>query len=317
MKYIIPAIFVFSIVYFVIPVLKNLAVLTDFQDKPTKRKQHSRSVPLLGGVGIFAGFLAGFLLFMHPYKEKYLLVVLASVLIVGIGIIDDWYKAKHKEFAIFPRIVVQILAAIIVYKAGIVFTGFTNPLTKTYITLPGSVQFIFTIVWILGVTTVINWSDGIDGLAGSLSVISGTTLFIVALAKNQSDSALLSVLIISAILGFLKYNKHPAQIFMGDSGANFLGFLLGIIALDGAFKGATVVSIFIPIFALGVPIIDNVLVILRRAKRGKPIYQADASQMHHRLLSSGLSQKQVWTFISLLSVCSSLISIIILLLQKP
>lgn len=317
MKYVVPALFVFSIVYFVIPVLKNLSILTDFQDKPTERKKHSRSIPLLGGVGIFSGFLAGFILFMHPYKEKYLLVVLASTLVVGIGIIDDWYKAKHKEFAILPRIIVQILSAIIVYRAGIVFTGFKNPLTNEYVILPGYIQFICTIVWIIGVTTVINWSDGIDGLAGSLSVISGTTLFIVALSKKQPDSALLSILIVSAALGFLKYNKHPAQIFMGDSGANFLGFLLGIIALDGAFKGATVVSIFIPIFALGVPIVDNLLVIFRRAKNGQPIHQADASQIHHRLLSSGLTQKQAWMFISLLSVCSSLISIIILLLLRP
>jgi UDP-N-acetylmuramyl pentapeptide phosphotransferase/UDP-N-acetylglucosamine-1-phosphate transferase len=140
-------------------------------------------------------------------------------------------------------------------------------------------------------------------------------LFIVAVAKGQKDSALLSILIVSAALGFLKYNKHPAQIFMGDSGANFLGFILSIVALDGAFKGATVVSIFIPIFAIGVPIVDNILVILRRAKKGKPIYQADASQIHHRLLSSGLNQKQAWMFITLLSVCSSLVSIIILLLK--
>ncbi|MEN8908304.1 MAG: MraY family glycosyltransferase [Clostridiales bacterium] len=315
MKYIVPALFVFSIVYFVIPVLKSLSVLTDFQDKPTKRKKHYRSVPLLGGVGIFIGFVAGFLLFFNPYREKYLLVLFASTLVIGIGVMDDWYKTRHKEFAVLPRIVVQIFAAIIVYKAGIVFTGFTNPLTHNYIVLPILIQFLFTIVWILGVTTVINWSDGIDGLAGSLSGISGVTLFIIALAKKQPDSAMLSILVVAATLGFLRYNKHPAQIFMGDSGANFLGFILSIIALDGAFKQATIVSIFIPIFALGVPIVDNLLVVFNRVKMGKPIYQADASQMHHRLLSSGLNQKQVWMFISLLSICSSLVSIIILLLR--
>jgi UDP-GlcNAc:undecaprenyl-phosphate/decaprenyl-phosphate GlcNAc-1-phosphate transferase len=317
MKYIVPALFVFSIVYFVIPVLKSLAVLTDFQDKPTKRKKHSHSVPLLGGVGIFIGFTAGFLFFFRPYNEngKYLLVLFASTLVFGIGVVDDWYKTRQKEFAVLPRIIVQILAAMIVYKAGIVFSGFTNPISHNYIVLPSFIQFLCTIVWILGVTTVINWSDGIDGLAGSLSGISGATLFIVAVAKKQPNSATLSILVVASALGFLRYNKHPAQIFMGDSGANFLGFILGIIALDGAFKQATVVSIFIPIFALGVPIVDNLLVVLRRLKRGKPVYQADSSQMHHRLLSSGLNQKQAWLFISLLSVCSSLISIIILLLK--
>jgi len=316
MKYLIPALFVFFIVYFIIPVLKNFSILIDFQDKPTNRKKHLKSTPLLGGVGIFLGFFAGYLFFFNPYKEKYLLVLFASILVVGIGIVDDWHKTRHKEFAVFPRLFIQISAAIIVYNEGIVFRGFSNPITHSYILFPVYIQFVFTIVWILGVTTVINWSDGIDGLAGSLSAISGSTLFVVAVAKGQTESAVLSIMLVSASLGFLRYNKHPAQIFMGDSGANFLGFVLSIVALDGAFKQATIVSIFIPILALGVPIVDNLLVVLRRLKRGKPIYQADASQIHHRLLLSGLNQKQTWVFISLLSVCSSLVSIIILLLSR-
>ena len=306
---------VFIIVYSLIPHLRTLAFKLDFVDKPTERKKHIEPIPLLGGLGIFIGFISGYLIFIRPINTKFIAILISSFLILSIGLVDDWYKTRSKEFPVSPRLVIQILSAIIVYKAGIVFYGFTNPFTYTYVLLPVWLQFILSVTWILGVTTVINWSDGMDGLAGSLSAISASTLFVVALAKDQHASAMMAILLIGAALGFLKYNKHPAQIFMGDSGANFLGFILGIIALDGAFKQATLISIFIPILALGVPIFDNIFVIIRRFLDGKPIYKADATQIHHRLLSTGLNQKQVVTTISLLSVCLSLLSIILLLLK--
>lgn len=306
---------VFIIVYSLIPRLRQLAFKIDFVDKPTERKKHLEPVPLLGGLGIFIGFVSGYAIFIKPIDTKFIAILFASFLVLSIGIVDDWYKTRSKEFPVSPRLFIQILSAIIVYKSGIVFYGFTNPFTHTYIFLPVWLQFILTVTWILGVTTVINWSDGMDGLAGSLATISASTLFVVALAKGQSDSAMMAIFLISATLGFLRYNRHPAQIFMGDSGANFLGFILGIIALDGAFKQATLISIFIPILALGVPIFDNIFVIIKRFLDGKPIYKADATQIHYRLLSTGLNQKQVVTAISLLSVCLSLLSIILLLLK--
>ena len=163
-------------------------------------------------------------------------------MIVVIGLIDDWYKTKGKEFPIFPRLIIQLLSAILVFKAGIVFKGFTNPITGNFIELNQTIQFLLTITWIFGVTTVINWSDGMDGLAGGLSLISAITFFLAAIILNQAESALISIILVGAILGFLYYNKYPAKVFMGDSGANFLGFILSITALDGAFKQATVMS---------------------------------------------------------------------------
>jgi UDP-GlcNAc:undecaprenyl-phosphate GlcNAc-1-phosphate transferase len=306
---------VFIIVYSLIPRLRILAFKLDFVDKPTERKKHIEPVPLLGGLGIFIGFISGYLIFIRPINTKFVAIFISSFLVLSIGIVDDWYKTRSKEFPVSPRLIIQFFSAIIVYKAGIVFYGFTNPFTHTYVLLPVWIQFILSVTWLLGVTTVINWSDGMDGLAGSLATISASTLFLVALAKGQHNSSMMAILLIGAVLGFLKYNKHPAQIFMGDSGANFLGFILGIIALDGAFKQTTLISIFIPILALGVPIFDNIFVIIKRFSVGKPIYKADATQIHHRLLSTGLNQKQVVTAISLLSVCLSLVSIILLLLE--
>ncbi|NLM52069.1 MAG: undecaprenyl/decaprenyl-phosphate alpha-N-acetylglucosaminyl 1-phosphate transferase [Firmicutes bacterium] len=315
MNYFLTFLIGFLLVYLLIPGLRIRALKIGFVDKPTKRKNHKYPVPLLGGVGIFLGFICGYFLAVKPREKEYLAVFIAGFLILLIGLVDDWYKAKGKEFPVFPRFIVHLTAAVIVYKTGIVFTGFANPFNNHYIVLPVWLQFLLTVTWIFGVTTVINWSDGMDGLAGSLTAISGSTLFIVAMAKDQTHSALLSALLVGSVLGFLKYNKHPAQIFMGDSGANFLGFILSIIALEGAFKHATLISLFVPVLALGVPIFDNLFVVLRRFLARKPIYQADAGQIHHRLLRSGLKPKQVLTFVCLVNVCFSLLSIIILLLN--
>lgn len=306
---------VYLIVYSVTPFLIKLAIKFDFLDKPTKRKNQKKPMPLLGGIGIFIAFFTGYLIFIRPIKKEFIYILISSLLVFIIGIVDDWYKTKGKEFAVLPRLIIQIISALMIYFSGITFNGFTNPFTNKYIILPAGISLLLSITWIFGVTTVINWSDGMDGLAGSLSAIAGSTLFVVALAKNQTDSAMMSILLVGSLIGFLKYNKYPAQTYIGDSGANFSGFILAIIALEGAFKQATIVSLAIPILTLGVPIFDNVYVVIKRIIRGRPIYEADASQIHHRLLSTGLNQKQVVMFISLISVCLSLCSIIILLLK--
>lgn len=305
----------FILVYSFIPICIKFSNKIDFCDKPTKRKKQETPMPLLGGVGIYIGFLMGYLIFINPINIKNFCILFSSLLILGIGIVDDWYKTEGKEFGVMPRVIVQFISILIIYYSGITFDGFTNPFTHSYVALPSSISFFLTFTWIFGLTTVINWSDGVDGLAGTLSAIAGTTLFVVALAKNQTNSAMMSILLVGALIGFLKYNKYPARIYMGDSGANFLGFILAIISLDGVFKQATVMSIMIPILVLGVPIFDNIYVIMKRIKKRKPIYEADASQIHHRLLSSGLTPKQVVQFISLISVSLSLLSIIILLLN--
>lgn len=315
MRYLLILLVGFLIVFILTPYMKKIAFKTNFVDLPTKRKKHEAPMPLLGGVSIFIGFFLACVVFIRPFDKKFFSIFIAALLVLSIGLVDDLYKTRGKEFGIVPRLVVQIIAAIIVYKAGIVFQGYNNPFTNSYIVLPQILQFSLSIIWIIGVTTVINWCDGMDGLAGSLSAISATTLFVVALVKGQSGSAAMSILLVGVIIGFLQYNKHPAQIFMGDSGANFLGFMLAIIALDGAFKQTTIISILIPILALGVPIFDNIFVIIKRFLDGKPIYKADRSQIHYRLASKGMNEIQVVSFICLISTCLCLLSIILLLLK--
>ena len=306
---------VFSMI--TMPFLMKLSHKLEFTDKPNKRKQHKAPTPLCGGIALYIGFFVSYFLFVRDDMKQQIVIFIGATLIVIIGLVDDYYKTKGKEFPIFPRLIIQLLAAVLVFKAGIFFKGFTNPFTSQFILLSGTIQFMLTITWIFGVTTVINWSDGKDGLAGGLSLISAMTFLVAALILGQQDpSAMVSIILSGSILGFLYYNKYPAKVFMGDSGANFLGFILSVTALDGAFKQATVLSLFIPILALAVPIFDNLFVILKRFSEGKPVYQADRSQIHFRLEEKGFSPKQIVNYIMLISLSFSVLSIILLLIKR-
>ncbi|WP_297424399.1 MraY family glycosyltransferase [Clostridium sp.] len=316
MDYILAMVVSLIIALIAMPFLMKLANKLHFTDKPNKRKQHKAPTPLCGGVALYIGFFIPYFIFYKDDTNQQITIFVAATMIVLIGLIDDWYKSRGKEFAIFPRLVIQLLSAILVFKANIAFVGFTNPFTGYYVELNSTIQFILTITWIFGVTTVINWSDGMDGLAGGLSLISAITFFLAAIILNQNQSALVSVILVGTILGFLYYNKFPAKVFMGDSGANFLGFILSITALDGAFKQATVMSLFIPILALAVPIFDNLFVIFKRFLEGKPVYQADRSQIHFRLEEKGFTKVQVINYIMLVSLTFSIASIILLLIKR-
>ncbi|MCR1952816.1 undecaprenyl/decaprenyl-phosphate alpha-N-acetylglucosaminyl 1-phosphate transferase [Clostridium sp. DSM 100503] len=317
MRYILSFILAFLIVYLITPILIKLSFKYSFTDKPTKRKKHKGETPLCGGLAMFIGFFIVYFTVNNytSVKEKSWILV-GSGLILLIGLIDDSFKTRGKEFPIYPRLIVQLVAAFIIFKSGIVFRGFTNPFTGVYIQLSEIIQFLLTITWIFGVTTVINWSDGMDGLAGGLSLISSITFAAAAIILGQNESISMSLIVSGVTLGFLMYNRYPAKIFMGDSGANFLGFILSIIALDGAFKQATLMSLFIPILALAIPIFDNLFVIIKRFMDGKPVYQADRSQIHYRLEAKGFTPKQVVTYINMVSLAFSIISIILLLIKS-
>ncbi|WP_207892460.1 MraY family glycosyltransferase [Paenibacillus pinisoli] len=308
----------FLIVYVLIPPFSRLAFKLDFVDKPRKnveRKLHREPIPLTASYAIFIGFFITYIAVAREINWETGALFLGGVLLLTIGTIDDWYKTKGKDFPALPKMLVQVSAAVLVYLSGNVFTGFFNPFSGEYVVLPVILQFVLTILWIFGVTTVINFSDGLDGLAGGLSAISGITLFVVALTMGQSNSAMMAIILVGVTLAYLRFNKPPAKVFMGDAGATFLGFLLAVIALDGAFKQATVLSLFIPILAIGVPIFDNIFVVIKRFLQGKAIYEADASQVHYRLLRAGLNNKQALMVLCLVSTCFGLSSIILMLVQ--
>ena len=316
MKYLIAMAVALIVSFLIMPLLMKVSHKIEFTDKPNKRKQHKSPTPLCGGIALYTGFFASYFIFVGDELKQEITIFIGATLILLIGLVDDYYKTKRKEFPILPRLVVQLFAAVLVFNSGIRFSQFTNPITGQLVHLNTILQFILTVTWIFGVTTVINWSDGMDGLAGGISLISSVTFFVAALIQGQNISALISVGLVGTIIGFLYYNKYPAKVFMGDSGANFLGFLLSITALDGAFKQATVMSIFIPILALAVPIFDNLFVIFKRFSEGKPVYQADRSQIHFRLAAKGFTTTQVVKYIMVISILFSAISIGLCMIKK-
>lgn len=308
-----------SLMLVLTPVLRKLAIKIDYREKPKAdedRKIHTEAKPYLAGLGIFATFWVCYFLIIRDVSFKSWLLFFSSAMIFGVGMLDDWFKIKGGDLKALPKLLVQLAACILVYVAGVRFSGFTNIFNNEYILLPAWLQFTLTITWLLGVTTVMNFMDGLDGLAGGLSCISACTLFVVALAKGNSYSAIMGIALVGICLGYLRYNKFPAKILMGDAGATFLGFMLGIISLDGAFKQATVVSIFVPVLALGLPIFDNIFVVFKRIKDRKPVYIGDATQIHFRLLSKGLTQKQVVAFLYLISISLNLLAIILFMAQS-
>lgn len=315
-RYLFAIILSYLLIDIFIPLLINISLKLDFTDKPTNRKKHKKSTPLIGGIGMYISFSIVYFVFSYKYKiAKANYIFLGATTILLIGLVDDFYKSKKKEFPIAPRLIVQILVASMMFFQGIIFRGFTNPISEKFILFPIVLQYLCTVTWIFGVITVINWSDGMDGVAGSIVAISLISLLIISMLKNQNESNFIILILLGSVIGFLKYNKHPAKIFMGDSGANFLGFILSIIALEGSFKQTTLISIIVPFIILGVPIFDNMFVVITRALRGKKIYAADRLQLHYRLQSKGLNKKQIVLYISLLSILLSIISIILSILK--
>jgi len=244
-------------------------------------------------------------------------IIPGSTMILGIGLIDDYLKTRGRDFPAWPKMTVQIGAAVLAFAAGIRFTGFMNPFTDSYVHFHIGVQFALTMFWFVGLVTVFNFMDGLDGLSGLLAMLSGCTLFVVALVMGQSESAFMSVLFIGVVTGFLRHNLPPAKVFMGDSGAYLLGYLLAAISLHGAFKQATVISIFIPILAMGVPIFESVRVFVRRLMARESVHVADSTSkttyFHHRLVMAGLKPPYALALIVLVSACLNLTAIILML----
>ncbi|OPX42234.1 putative undecaprenyl-phosphate N-acetylglucosaminyl 1-phosphate transferase [Ruminiclostridium hungatei] len=317
-NYFLPFLLSLGIMLYVTPKLTKLAHKINYTEKPNKdsqRKIHTESKAYLAAVGILFTFWSCYFLFTRDFSTKALAVFGSSFLIWGIGMADDWFKINGRDLKALPKFVFQLLACIMaVYFTNIKFAGITNPFNDAYIMFPLWFQYVLSVLWLFGVTTVINFSDGLDGLAGGISCISAGTLFIVSIVKGNHLLGIMSIALVGVCLGYLRYNRYPAKILMGDAGATFLGFMLAVISLDGAFKQATAVSIFIPILALGLPIFDNIFVVLKRLREGKKVYVGDASQIHYRLLAKGLTQKQAVYFLYLVCICLNLSAIILLLL---
>jgi UDP-GlcNAc:undecaprenyl-phosphate GlcNAc-1-phosphate transferase len=310
--YVLPLLTAFTVVFALVPYVRKFALNKGFVDRPSQRKIHAAPVPLMGGVAIYAGTIISMLFFAGFTPLTYAVMVGGSIL-VAIGMADDWHKSKGKDFAVWPRVVVYLIAATVPLWFGIKIIGITSIAYPGMMFFPTWFVWLATVLWVFSLTNMMNFIDGVDGLATGIATLSSFTLFVAAIIKGQTGTALLAAILVGATVAFLSYNFHPAKIFMGDAGATFLGYTLAVLSVDGAFKSATFLSVLIPIFAFGVPIMDTVIVFSRRIIEKKGLHRADKLHTHHSLMKWGLSQTQTVSFLYLIGALFSLISIILML----
>lgn len=286
-----------AISYIITPQIIKFAHKIGAVDVPTdNRRVHTKPMPRLGGLAIFASFMIVFLATTNLEINKVLGLIVGSGLIVACGIKDDLNPVSPKF-----KIVVQVLAALVLFYSGYRIGFLTNFLgeiishfgTGEYILFSNMVSLPMTVFWIVGITNTINLIDGLDGLAAGVSMIAAAALTYVAFINGSVEVALLTAVLTGSILGFLPYNFNPARIFMGDTGSLFLGFILAAVSIEGALKSTTVVTLFIPVIILGLPIFDTTFAIVRRIASGKSISEGDMGHLHHRLLTIGFGHKNV------------------------
>jgi UDP-GlcNAc:undecaprenyl-phosphate/decaprenyl-phosphate GlcNAc-1-phosphate transferase len=270
------------------PLVKRFAFWVGAVDAPNQRKVHSRIMPRLGGLAIFLAFVGAYFI-ISPAIDSLQADVIIGLLIGGtivviVGALDDRFDLSPKV-----KLLGQIIAASVVVYNGVVIDLVNVPFGDSMMSLSW-LAVPLTIFWIVGVTNAINLIDGLDGLSAGVSGIATLTILVLAAMMGNVTVILLCVILLGSIGGFLFYNFHPAKIFMGDSGALFLGFALATLSILG-FKQATVVSLLVPIMILGVPLSDTFFAIMRRWVNNLPISAADKSHLHHCLLQLGFSHR--------------------------
>ncbi len=277
-------------------------------DFPRARGLSQRPTPKLGGLAILAGVLLASLIWLpgtihlpHVLHTKphtsggtvHTWAILAGAgLITLVGAVDDW-----RELAPGAKLVGQVAAAVIAVEGGVIVTGVTLPFV-------GPLEFpneggVLSAIWLVGLMNIVNLSDGLDGLAGGLCTIDGIafTIIIFDIAGRTSQAAVLAALTAGASLGFLFFNFPPARVFMGDSGANLLGYLLGVVAVIGSLKTGLVVALAVPLLILAVPFLDTGFVVAKRLKYRRAPWSADANHFHHRMARIGFSPRKTIAYL--------------------
>ena len=286
-----------------VPFVKKIAHHAGALDIPNERKVHKEPMPRMGGLAIFAAFLIGYMIFARTSIQM-LSVLIGGFIIVLTGIFDDIKPISAKV-----KLLLQIVAACVVVFYGQIVLNYFD-LFGIPFNLPVPINYIVTIVFIVGLTNAINLIDGLDGLAAGVSSIYFATIAFIACAlnKNQGLDIMLSVILLGSTLGFLLHNFNPAKIFMGDTGSLFLGFTISVIALLG-FKAATVTSLIIPILILAIPIFDTALAIFRRLLKGESIGTPDKEHFHHQLLKMKFGVKSTVLIIYGINILFASVSI--------
>lgn len=301
------------------PLIRFLSFKIGAVDNPNARRINKVPMPTAGGLAVFIafavsvlGFLPGIIKHLNVdgvYIHYVLPLVLAGGIIILTGLIDD-----VKELKPLPKLCGILIAATIIWLwTDFRFDDFKIPFGGPLIHFPNWVSFLLTVLWIVAITNAVNLIDGLDGLVSGVSIISLTTMGIVSYFFLHDSNIFLPLtifILVVSIAGFLPYNYHPAIIYLGDTGALFIGFMIGVLSLQG-LKNSTAVAVVTPMIILGVPITDTVVAIIRRSLSGKKIYEADRMHLHHRLLSMGLTHRGTVLVIYAISFIFSLTSLLL------
>lgn len=285
---IIPFLVAVLIAFISTPLVKKLAFKIGAVDIPKDdRRIHKKPMPLMGGVAIYIGVVLSSFLFV-PIDKTLIATLIGGTIILISGIIDDIKGMSPRLKVLF-----QLAAGICLILGDVKVDFLTNPFSSAnevvylnYLSIP------ITLFWVVGITNTVNLIDGLDGLAAGVAMISSISFALVAGKFNYTSVVIMSLIVAGSCLGFLPYNFNPAKVFMGDTGALFLGFMLAALSLEGVMKSIATIAVIVPILILGVPIFDTTFAIFRRLLSGKSITSADKGHLHHRLLAKGYSQKK-------------------------
>jgi UDP-GlcNAc:undecaprenyl-phosphate GlcNAc-1-phosphate transferase len=289
------------IVVLLTPAVGGMARLLGVVDRPGGRRPHARTVPRLGGIALFFGIMVPALAFLD-FTPETRGILLGAAVATTVGAIDDFRGLRWWE-----KLAGQLLAASIPVAFGIWVDRFTFPVLGVH-TLPEWIGAPLTVIWIVAIMNMVNFLDGLDGLAAGVCGIAGATFSVIALSLGKPNPAILSAIVFGACLGFLRHNFYPARIFMGDSGALLLGFVLAAVSVQGLLKTAATVALFLPLLVLAVPILDTGFVVARRLKHRQPIYTADLEHLHHRFVRIGFSERRaavtIWAWCAALAAAA-------------
>ena len=288
------------------PVVKSFAYKVGAIDVPKdERRMHHKPIPRLGGLAIFAGFMASILLFvdirLNPQMQS---ILLGAVIIVVLGVVDDIMALPAKL-----KFVVQIVAALIPALNGVSIQALSNPniFSPNAYWVLNWLSVPITVLWIVGITNAVNLIDGLDGLACSITAVGSASLFAVGAVMSSPAIMITSASLFGACMGFLPYNFNPAKIFMGDTGAMFLGYIVAALSVYGFYQQPSSVSFMIPVLIFGFPIFDTMFAFTRRILAGRSPFSADRGHSHHRLIDRGFSQRQT---VAILDAVSALLGIL-------
>lgn len=288
------------------PFAKKMSYKLKAIDYPKSRGLNKEPMPRLGGLAIFLSFIVSIILlsvFIKDFHTKQFYgFLLGGIIIVVLGIFDDIYELKAK-----PKFLIQLLVAIIVVSTGTRIDVMSWPFWQ-YLR---PFNALITMAWIIGLINAVNLIDGVDGLAAGVSSIASLCLMVLCIISGSELAVVLTAMLAGSCLGFLPRNFSPAEIYMGDTGATFLGYVLAVTSCIGVYKSYAVLSVVIAIFAVALPILDTLFAMIRRAINRKPLMSADRGHLHHRLIDSGYSHKQAVLILYIISFFSAIIAILI------